>query len=151
MDVIGLAAAQVHIYAAAEALRPRPAVYLPFLVIGGLLRQQRGLRKQRQQILVAERDVTELRVRPAIRIGRREHVVASLAAHAQNDERRVHERLKAEIAVHVLGERSVVRDISRLRLKAHGGVEPGTTLTSQPVVERGQKGLAWSRHSKPLV
>src|SRR5262249_20990114 len=69
----------------------------------------------------------------------------------QNDECRVHERLKAEIAVHIFRERTIIRDISGLRLKTHVGLGPRTTLTGQPLLERSQKGLAWSRYSKPLI
>src|SRR5262249_44625776 len=98
-----------------------------------------------------ERDITELRSRPAVWIGRRQYVVAAVAAHPQNDERRIHERLEAEIAVHVLGERTIVGNVSGLRVKAQIGLGPRTALAGQPLFERGQKGPGRSGHTKPLV
>jgi len=126
----------VHVDTGAERLGAPAAMYLPFLIVGGLLSEQRRLGEQAQQVLVAERDVAELCGRAAIGIGRGQHRVSAVTAHLQDSERRIHEWLEAEVTMHVFGKRAVARDVARGGIKASGSTGPATTLAVEPLVER---------------
>src|SRR5215471_4342462 len=126
----------MHVDTGAERLRTPAAMHLPFLIVRGLLSEQRRLGEQAQQVLAAERNVAELCARAAIGIGRGQHGVASFTAHLQDDQRRIHEWLEAEIAMHVLGKRAVTRDVARCGIKASGSTSPAATLAVEPLLER---------------
>src|SRR5262249_9803491 len=126
----------MHVDTGAKRLRTPAAMHLPFLIVRGLLSEQRRLGEQAQQVLAAERNVAELCVRAAIRIGRGQHGVAPYTAHWQNNQRGIHEWLEAEIAMHVFGKCAVTRDVARGGIKASGSMSPAATLAVEPLLER---------------
>ena len=97
--------------------------------------EQRCLGEQAQQVLVAERNIAELCVRAAIGVGRGQHRVSPLTAHLQDNQRRVHKWLEAEITMHVFDKRAVARDVARGGIKASGSTGSATTLAVEPLVE----------------
>src|SRR5262252_10670943 len=140
----------MHIYSRAKYLGARAAVDPPFLIIRRLLPQQRCLGEQRQQVLVAERNVAELSRRAAIRIRWRQHGVAAVATHAQHNQRRTHEGLEAEIAMNVLDQFPIARYVPRIAVGSQRRARLLAALASKPGVKRSQETLPPGRHDEAL-
>ena len=110
VHVVRFAPVKVQVDARGKDFRPGAAMHLPLVIVGRFLRQQRRLGQQAQDVLATQRDVAELASRASIGICSRQHGVP---AHAHDDQRRVHERLEAEIAMHVFAELAIAGDVPR--------------------------------------
>ena len=123
-------------------------MHLPFVVVGCLLREQRGLRQQREKAFAAEGDIAKLAARVAIRVGGRED---GIIPHRQDDQRRTHKGLETEVLMNEFNEFAVARDVTRLAIEMKSALRSGTPLASNPRIEGRQEALSSSGNPKPLV
>src|SRR6516165_7409290 len=117
------------------------------MIIGTFLAKQRGLRNQRQDVLISKSDIAKLCFRAAVGIGRRK----GLTAKPQHDERGVYVGLKAKILVHIFDNFPAAADVARLRVKLELGGGPGASLAGQPGGKIGKEMLVAAGEAITLV
>ena len=97
--------------------------------------------------MLAQRDVAELRPRAAIGVGRRKRIFAQ----SEHNQRRVHVGLKAEVAMHILGQFARAADEARRRIEREPRSRARAALAVQPFSIVGEEALSPRGHGVALI